>query len=80
MKKDLQELEGYGKKSIENLLNAIENSKKNSLEKLLFGLGIEGIGDKTALVLAKKYKTVENLMNQSEKDERYRSHLSKKYS
>lgn len=67
-KKDLQELEGYGKKSIENLLNAIENSKKNSLEKLLFGLGIEGIGDKTALVLAKKYKTLDNLAMQSIED------------
>lgn len=67
-KKDLQELEGYGKKSIENLLNAIENSKKNSLERLLFGLGIEGIGDKTALVLAKKYKTLDHLAEQSEED------------
>ena len=67
-KKDLQELEGYGKKSIENLLEAILNSKKNSLEKLLFGLGIEGIGDKTALVLAKRYKTLDNLMAQSEED------------
>lgn len=64
-KKDLQELEGYGKKSIENLLDAIEESKKNSLEKLLFGLGIEGIGDKTALVLSKKYKTLDNLAMQS---------------
>ena len=67
-KKDLQELEGYGKKSIENLLEAIENSKKNSLEKLLFGLGIEGIGDKTALLLAKKYQTLENLATQSVSD------------
>lgn len=67
-KKDLQELEGYGKKSIENLLSAIENSKKNSLEKLLFGLGIEGIGDKTALLLAKKYQTLEVLASQSESD------------
>ena len=67
-KKDLQELEGYGKKSIENLLEAILNSKQNSLEKLLFGLGIEGIGDKTALVLAKRYKTLNNLMAQSEED------------
>ena len=67
-KKDLQELEGYGKKSIENLLEAILNSKQNSLEKLLFGLGIEGIGDKTALVLAKRYKTLDNLMAQSEED------------
>ena len=67
-KKDLQELEGYGRKSIENLLEAIENSKKNSLERLLFGLGINGIGDKTALVLAKKFKTLDNLMAQSEED------------
>lgn len=65
-KKDLQELEGYGKKSIENLLEAIENSKKNSLERLLFGLGIEGVGDKTALVLAKKYKTLDSIAMQSE--------------
>lgn len=66
--KDLQELEGYGKKSIENLLNAIENSKQNSLEKLLFGLGIEGIGDKTALLLAKKYKTIDQIAMQSEEE------------
>lgn len=66
--KDLQELEGYGKKSIENLLTAIENSKQNSLERLLFALGIEGIGDKTALLLAKKYKTLDQLAMQSEED------------
>lgn len=67
-KTDLQELEGYGKKSIENLLDAIELSKKNSLEKLLFGLGIEGIGDKTALLLAKKFKTLDNLISTTEED------------
>lgn len=66
--KDLQELEGYGKKSIENLLNAIEKSKKNSLERLIFGLGIEGIGDKTALYLAKTYKTIDTLATQSEEE------------
>ena len=62
----MQELEGYGKKSIENLLEAIQNSKKNSLERLLFGLGIEGIGDKTALVLARHFKTLDVLMSQTE--------------
>ena len=67
-KKDLQELEGYGKKSIENLLEAIETSKKNSLERLLFGLGIEGIGDKTALVLARHFKTLDALMSQTEEN------------
>ena len=65
---DLQELEGYGKKSIDNLLSAIENSKQNSLERVLFGLGIGGIGDKTALVLAKNYKSLDNLAIQSEED------------
>lgn len=59
--KELRELEGYGSKSIENLLNAIEDSKQNSLERLLNGLGISGIGEKTALVLSKKYQTLEVL-------------------
>ena len=62
-KKDLIELEGYGNKSVDNLLAAIEDSKSNSLERLLFGLGISGIGDKTALLLVKIFKNVDNLMN-----------------
>ena len=61
-RKDLEELEGYGKKSIDNLLNSIEISKSRSVERLLFGLGISGIGDKTALLLAKKFKNIDNLM------------------
>ncbi len=64
-KQDLENLEGYGTKSINKLLDAIENSKKRSVERLLFGLGISGIGDKTALMLAKKYKNLENIMNAS---------------
>lgn len=64
-KEDLIELEGFGTKSINNLLTSIEASKSNSLERLLFGLGIPGIGAKTAKVLAKKYDTLENLMNAS---------------
>lgn len=61
-KEDLIELEGFGNKSIENLLNAIENSKKNSLEKVLFALGIRHIGKKTAKILAKKYKNIDNII------------------
>ena len=57
----LIELEGFGDKSINNLLTNIENSKQNSLEKLLFGLGIKQVGSKTAKVLAKKYLTLNNL-------------------
>lgn len=60
---DLTRLEGYGDKSVTNLLNAIEESKKNSLERLLFGLGIPHVGAKTAKILAKKYKELDNLMN-----------------
>lgn len=66
--KDLTRLEGYGDKSVTNLLNAIENSKKNSLEKLIFGLGIPHVGAKTAKILAQKYKTLQNLMTKT-KDE-----------
>ena len=64
-RKDLIELEGFGNKSVDNLLDAINESKSNSLERLLFGLGIGGIGDKTALLLARTFKSLDNLMEQS---------------
>lgn len=60
-KEDLKELEGFGDKSINKLLNSIENSKNNSLEKLLFGLGIKQIGSKMAKTLSKKYLNIDNL-------------------
>lgn len=62
-KEDIIELEGYGNKKVNNLLAAIEESKKNSLEKLIFGIGISGIGAKNAKILASRYKTMENLEN-----------------
>ncbi len=64
-KEDLIELEGFGNKSVDNLLTSIEASKNNSLERLLFAIGIPGIGAKTAKVLAKKYDNIDNLMNAS---------------
>lgn len=67
-KKELIELEGYGNKSVLNLLDAIENSKANSLERLIFGLGISGIGDKTALTLVKVFKTMDNFISASYED------------
>ena len=63
--KDLTRLEGYGDKSINNLLEAIEQSKNNSLERLLFGLGIPHVGEKTAKILSSKYKNIDNLINAS---------------
>lgn len=62
---ELMNLEGYGKKKIDNLKSAIKNSKNNSLERLIYGLGIRNVGAKTAKVLAKYYKTLDNLMTAS---------------
>lgn len=61
--KDLKRLEGFGEKSVTNLLDAIETSKSNSLERLLFGLGIPHVGAKTAKILAAKFETLDNLFN-----------------
>ena len=60
-KEALIKLEGYGEKSVTNLLNAIEVSKKNSLELLLFALGIKNVGKEKAKILAKQYKTMDKL-------------------
>ena len=62
---ELKELEGFGNKSIENLLTEIENSKHNSLERLLFGLGIRYVGRKTAKILARRYNNIYNLFDAS---------------
>ena len=62
---ELMLLEGYGLKSIQNLIKEIEESKKKSLEKLLFALGIRHVGLKTATILARKFVTIDNLMNAS---------------
>ena len=63
--KDLIRLEGYGDKSVSNLLEAIEKSKENSLERLIFALGIPHVGSKTAKVLAINFETMDNLENAS---------------
>ena len=61
-KEDLMELEGFGEKSINNLLINIENSKKNSLEKLIFGLGIKHVGKKTAYILSEYFGSIDKLI------------------
>ena len=65
---ELIEIDGYGKKSIENMMNAIEKSKSNSLEKLLFALGIDEVGAKTSRILAKRYNDIDALMNTSKEE------------
>lgn len=65
---ELEQLEGYGKKSVEKLNASIEESKKNSLEKLLFGLGIKQVGVKTAKILAYKFRSLDCLIEASYED------------
>ncbi|HZG74189.1 MAG TPA: NAD-dependent DNA ligase LigA [Chondromyces sp.] len=60
-KEQLLELERMGEKSATNLVNAIEASKENSLEKLLFGLGIRHVGAKAAKTLAQQFETIDHL-------------------
>lgn len=67
-KKELIKLEGYGEKSVDNLLDAIEKSKENSLERLIFGLGISHVGREKAKILAKYYGSMENLEKAKEEE------------
>lgn len=62
-REELMELEGFGTKSVDKLLDAIEESKGRSLENLIFAIGIKGIGEKNAKVLAKKYGTIDRIMS-----------------
>ncbi|MDQ0189623.1 NAD-dependent DNA ligase LigA [Alicyclobacillus cycloheptanicus] len=62
----LMSLERMGEKSAANLLGAIERSKQNSLERLVFGLGIRLVGEKAARTLARSFGTLRNLMHASE--------------
>ncbi len=62
---DLYGLEGFADKKIANLLNAIEASKKTTLDRFVFALGIDGIGKKTAKDLVKKFGNLDNLKNAS---------------
>lgn len=62
------ELERMGKKSAENLLAAVERSKKNDLSKLLFAFGIRQVGQKAAKILAIHFRTLDALMEATEEE------------
>ncbi|MCM8780639.1 MAG: NAD-dependent DNA ligase LigA, partial [Candidatus Omnitrophica bacterium] len=61
-KDDLLKLELFKDRKAENLLMAIEKSKKQPLSRLIYGLGIRHVGEKAAYVLAQHFKTLDNLM------------------
>lgn len=67
-KEKLLTLDRMGEKSATKLLEAIEKSKENSLEKLLFGLGIRFIGVRAAQILAMEFNTMENIQNATYED------------
>ena len=64
-KDEILNLEKFGEKSFNNLIEAIEKSKANSLERLIYGLGIRQVGEKAGKVLAAYYKTMDNFENAS---------------
>ncbi|MBR6234192.1 MAG: NAD-dependent DNA ligase LigA, partial [Erysipelotrichaceae bacterium] len=64
-REDILQMEKFGEKSYDNLIAAIENSKQNSLERLINGLGIRQVGEKAAKVLAAYFKNMDTLMNAS---------------
>lgn len=61
-------LEGFGKKSADNLKESVERAKQNDLSKLIFGLGIRHIGAKNAKLLADKFKTIDAVSKASKEE------------
>ena len=61
-------LEGFGKKSADNLKESVERAKQNDLSKLIFGLGIRHIGAKNAKLLADKFKTIDAISEASKEE------------
>ena len=67
-RQELEKLEGWGKKSVQQLLNSIEESKKNSFIKVLYGLGIRFIGEQSSKLLAEHFKSLDDLMAATKQD------------
>ncbi len=65
---ELENLERWGKKSVDNLLKAIEQSKSRLFSKLLFGTGIRHVGERTAQLLAGHFQSMDRLMGASVED------------
>ncbi len=65
---EIMNLDGWQAKSIDNLLAAIESSKNNSMERLLFGLGIKEVGEKMAKTLSKKFLNLDSLAKATMED------------
>jgi len=64
-KKDLLSLERFADKSAQNILDEIEHSKKLPLERVIYGLGIRMVGERTAQFLAEHFGSMEEIENAS---------------
>lgn len=60
---DILTLPGFKQKSAGNLINAIEKSKSNELDRLIYALGIKGIGQRSAVLLCERFPSMEKIMN-----------------
>ncbi len=67
-KDELINLPKLGVKSIDNLLRSIENSKNNTLDHLIFGLGIPNVGAKVARLICEKFSTIDDIIKASEEE------------
>ncbi|MDZ7795882.1 MAG: NAD-dependent DNA ligase LigA [Candidatus Marinimicrobia bacterium] len=67
-KYSLLELEGFGEKSADNLLDAIERSKKRPLSRLIYALGIPNVGEYLARILAQRFESMKELMKADKQD------------
>ena len=65
---EIASLKKNGKKFAQNLIDSIENSKQNDLYQLITALGIRHVGNKASKVLARKYRTIDNLAKASFED------------
>ncbi|MCI0449190.1 MAG: NAD-dependent DNA ligase LigA [Chlorobi bacterium] len=63
--KKLKLLERFGEKSIDNILKSVEKSKQKPFDKVLYAIGIRHVGDRTAKLLAKSFKNIDNLIKSS---------------
>lgn len=62
-KEDILPLERMAEKSAQNIINSVENSKKQPFEKVLYAIGIRHVGETVAKKLVKHFQTIDNLMN-----------------
>ena len=67
-REELMSIEGFGERSIDNILLAIEGSKQKPFDKVLFGLGIRHVGERVAKVLAKSFNSFANLSSASQEE------------